>query len=340
MSIYKISYPCGIVTIGEGIMATIKQVAELAGVGTSTVSRYLNSNGYISDDAKERIKEACEKLNYMPNELARAMKLQHSKTIGVMIPTICNPFFTQLVHVIEQSLLLYGYKTVLCNTNGDIELEKNYLNLAISNRFDGIILITGSEEFMHLETEIPIILLDRISEVSTKYINLTSNNRQGAELAAEHLIECGCTKILYITADEDIIPSRIREKAFGDIMNERGIEYIIKKQSELDVELFERAISNGVDGIFAWNDIIAIQCISYCAEKNISIPEQVQLMGYDNIDLTELVHPKLTTVAQPLSKLGILASKYMVELIDGNINAPIEVQLDNNLIIRESTQLK
>ena len=112
-------------------MATIKDVAKLAGVGTSTVSRYLNSSGYISDEARDKIRRACDELNYTPNELARAMKRNQSMTIGVMIPTICNPFFTELVHVIEQNLLRKGYKTVLCNTNGDIELEKNYLNMDI-----------------------------------------------------------------------------------------------------------------------------------------------------------------------------------------------------------------
>lgn len=319
-------------------MATIKEVAELAGVGTSTVSRYLNGKGYISEEAKEKIKEACDILNYTPNELARAMKLNHSKTIGVMIPTICNPFFTQLVHVIEQNVLKKGYKTVLCNTNGDIELERNYLNLAISNRFDGIILITGSNEFMELKTDIPMILLDRISEGKPNYINLTSNNRQGAQLAAKHLVTCGCRKILYISSDEHIIPANIRETAFVDTMLEYNIPYVVMKQSKLSPSGLKELIMDGVDGIFAWNDIAAIQCMSYCAVSGIEMPEQVQLVGYDNIDMAELVYPKLTTIAQPMEELGFIASRYMMELIDGTVKAPIEIQLDNQLIIRQSTK--
>ncbi|SHM40234.1 transcriptional regulator, LacI family [Anaerosporobacter mobilis DSM 15930] len=319
-------------------MATIKQVAELAGVGTSTVSRYLNARGYISEEAKEKIKNACEQLNYMPNELARAMKSNHSKTIGVMIPTICNPFFTELVHIIEQNLLKQGYKTVLCNTNGDIELERNYLNMAISNRFDGIILITGSYEFMELKADIPIILLDRINEDDLNYITLTSNNRQGAALATEHLIACGCKKILYLSSNEQIIPAKIREDMFVETVVKHKISYTVRNNSEVDIVELKKMIEDGVDGIFAWNDISAIQCIGWLSELGIVIPDQVQVMGYDNIDIAEYVHPKLTTIAQPLAELATKASEYIVRLIDKNIAPPINIQLDNTLVVRQSTK--
>lgn len=319
-------------------MATIKQVAELAGVGTSTVSRYLNSKGYISEDARGRIKQACEELNFMPNELARAMKLNQSKTIGVMIPTICNPFFTELVHVIEQNLLRQGYKTVLCNTNGDIEQEKNYLNLAISNRFDGIILITGSKEFRGLKTDIPIILLDRINDENGIYINLTSNNKQGAELATKHLVDCGCKKILYVSSDEEIIPAQIRELGFLEVVEKYKIPHQVIKQSQFSEETLQAFLDEGVDGIFTWNDISAIQCLSLCRQLDVLVPEQIQVVGYDNIDIAELVHPKLTTVAQPLKELGTMASQYMIQLIDKTIEPPMVIQLDNTLVIRQSTK--
>lgn len=319
-------------------MATIKQVAELAGVGTSTVSRYLNASGYISEEAKEKIKNACEQLDYMPNELARAMKSNHSKTIGVMIPTICNPFFTELVHIIEQNLLKQGYKTVLCNTNGDIDLERNYLNMAISNCFDGIILITGSHEFMELKTDIPIILLDRINEDDLNYITLTSNNKQGAELATEHLISCGCKKILYISSNEQIIPAKIREDMFLETAVKHNVSYAIRKQTDIDSETLKEMIEDGVDGIFAWNDLTAIRCIGSLSELGILVPDQVQVIGYDNIDIAEFVHPKLTTIAQPLAQLATKASEYIVRLIDKTIAPPINIQLDNTLVIRQSTK--
>lgn len=319
-------------------MATIKEVAKLAGVGTSTVSRYFNSSGYISEDAREKIKKACDELNYTPNELARAMKLNHTKTIGVMIPTICNPFFTELVHVIEQKLLKKGYKTVLCNTNGDLELEQNYLNLAMSNRFDGIILITGSFEFLQLKTKIPMILLDRIDMGGKPHISLTSNNRQGAHLATEYLIQCGCRKLMYLDSEEEIIPAKERMKGFLEIAKKHEIPFEICSSKDLDADRLKSLIDDGVDGIFAWNDISAVQVLSQCAMAGIRIPEQVQLIGYDNIEMSEMVYPKLTTIEQPTVELGDLASQHIIDLIDGKIHPPITIELDNRLVVRQSTK--
>lgn len=319
-------------------MATIKEVAKLAGVGTSTVSRYFNQSGYISEEAKEKIRLACEELNYTPNELARAMKLKHSKTIGVMIPTICNPFFTELVHGIEQRLLKMGYKTVLCNTNGDLELEQNYLNLATSNRFDGIILITGSYEFLKLKTKIPMILLDRIDMEGSPHISLTSNNRQGARLAAEHLIACGCKKLMYLDSGEEIIPAKERMEGFLEVVDQHQLPYAILRVTELNNNYMKSLVEDGLDGVFAWNDISAVQCLSCCAQAGIRVPEQLQLVGYDNIEMTEMVYPKLTTVAQPLNELAILTSEYITELIEGKIKPPITIELDNTLIVRQSTK--
>lgn len=319
-------------------MATIKDVAKLAGVGTSTVSRYLNSSGYISDEARDKIRRACDELNYTPNELARAMKRNQSMTIGVMIPTICNPFFTELVHVIEQNLLRKGYKTVLCNTNGDIELEKNYLNMAISNCFDGIILITGSSEFLSIETKIPMILIDRINQHGKQHISITSNNKQGAYLATKHLVECGCQKLMYLYSEEDSLPVRERMESFLEVVKEKKLAYLVKHVDEMNSLQLKQLIEDGVDGIFAWNDLTAVQCLSYCAAAGISIPEEVALIGYDNIAMSELVYPQLTTIAQPLEELGFLTSKYIINLIDGEIQAPAEVILDNTLMIRQSTK--
>lgn len=318
-------------------MATIKEVAKLAGVGTSTVSRYINKQGYVSEESKRKIKKACEDLEYVPSELARAMKSNQSKTIGVMIPTIHNPFFTELVHVIEQSLLSKGYKTVLCNTNGDIVLEKNYINMAITNRFDGIILITGSNEFMELKLEIPVILLDRVDLEESKYITVTTDNRQGTILATDHMIKCGCKNIAFIGPDLESYPSKTRERVFKESMELNQLRYKILKESEITGELLQKEIIAGIDGIFAWNDIVAIKCISMLLEREIKIPKDIQIVGYDNIELSEIIHPKLTTIAQPIAELGKLASEYIVGIIENGKEEISSIQLENQLIIRNST---
>ena len=317
-------------------MATIKEVAKLAGVGTSTVSRYFQKGSYISEDAAKRIEKACQELNYYPNAIARAMKYNRSNTIGLMIPTISNPFFTQLVETIEQTFMKYGYKTVLCNTNGSIELEQNYLNMAISNCFDGIIFITGSMEFEELEYNIPTLILDRKSEKQGEKITVISNHRQGAILGSEHLIACGCKKILYLTSTDCNRPAKERQAAFEEVMDKRGIIYSIKSFEDMTKTEKEKILT-AYDGIFAWNDVTAIECMNYLHSKNIKIPEEIQIIGYDNIKMSEWVYPRLTTVSQPINQLGETASRYMLELIEKKVTAPLEIVLENSLVIREST---
>lgn len=318
-------------------MATVKEVAKLAGVGTSTVSRYFKKGSYISEDAAKRIEKACKELNYSPNAIARAMKYNRSNTIGLMIPTISNPFFTQLVETIEQTFMKYGYKTVLCNTNGNIELEQNYLSMAISNCFDGIIFITGSVEFEELEYDIPTLILDRKSEKQDKKITVISNHRQGAILGSEHLIACGCKKVLYLTSADYNHPAEERQAAFLEIMKTRGITYGIKTFEHMS-NMEREQILTEYDGIFAWNDVTAIECMNFLHSKDIKIPDEIQLIGYDNIKMSEWVYPRLTTISQPINQLGETASHYMLELIEKKIIPPLEIVLENSLVIRESTK--
>lgn len=324
-------------TTSEESMATIKEVAKLAGVGTSTVSRYFQKGSYISESAAKRIEKACQELNYSPNALARAMKYSRSNTIGLMIPTISNPFFTQLIEMIEKTFMKYGYKTVLCNTNGNIELEQNYLDMAISNCFDGIIFITGSQEFEELEYDIPTLILDRKSVRQGKVITVISNHRQGAILGSEHLIACGCKKILYLTSLDINHPAQERQAAFEEVMSKRGVSYGISAFDLMSDEEKEKTFLK-YDGIFAWNDVTAIECMHYLHTREIKIPQDIQLVGYDNIKMSEWVYPRLTTISQPIHQLGEIASHYMLDLIEKKITPPLEIVLENTLVIRESTK--
>lgn len=319
-------------------MATIKEVAKLARVGTSTVSRYYNNSGYISEDARERIKKASEELSYRPNELARAMKLNHTYTIGLFIPTLSNQFFTELVVTIEQAFMQQGYKTVLCDTNGNLELEKRYIEMAISHRFDGIIFITGSTEFDDLKIDIPILMLDRIGNSTNPNTTVMSNHKQGTILGSIHLIECGCKNILYLTSKNVEDTARVRQKAFEEVMKENRISYEIHTLEGLSEEEINHLFNKDFDGVFAWNDITAIEFMSLCYARKIKIPDDIQLIGYDNIKMSERVYPKLTTISQPINELGTLASRELICLIEHPNESRRDIILDNTLIIRETTR--
>ena len=307
-------------------MATIVDVARLAGVTPTTVSRVINNRGYISEKTKKRVQEAMDELGYQPNEIARSLTKQKSNTIGVIVPHISHPYFAKLISNLENEAAKKDYKIILCNSKEKAEKEKQYLDMCKSN--------TGG---------IPVVLLEKNFEEGK--LGIQCDNYQGGKLATEHLIECGCKKILHLSGviDEEM-PADNREKAFIDVCSKNEIEYFIKKYdidtyNQMNYYDYIKAALNeieGVDGIFASSDLIAAQVIQVCNEIKIRIPEDIKLVGFDDVDISQLTTPRITTVHQPIKEMARLS----IGLIDAKYNN-IEVNektiLSIKLIIREST---
>ena len=325
-------------------MATIVDVARLAGVTPTTVSRVINNRGYISEKTKKRVHEAMDELGYQPNEIARSLTKQKSNTIGVIVPHISHPYFAKLISNLENEAAKKDYKIILCNSKEKAEKEKQYLDMCKSNRVAGIIICSGNVESNKINTGgIPVVLLEKNFEEGK--LGIQCDNYQGGKLATEHLIECGCKKILHLSGviDEEM-PADNREKAFIDVCSKNEIEYFIKKY-DIDTynqmnyyDYIEAALNEieGVDGIFASSDLIAAQVIQVCNEIKIRIPEDIKLVGFDDVDISQLTTPRITTVHQPIKEMARLS----IELIDAKYNN-IEVNektiLPIKLIIREST---
>ena len=325
-------------------MATIVDVARLAGVTPTTVSRVINNRGYISEKTKKRVQEAMDELGYQPNEIARSLTKQKSNTIGVIVPHISHPYFAKLISNLENEAAKKDYKIILCNSKEKAEKEKQYLDMCKSNRVAGIVLCSGNVEYNMINTgNIPIVLLEKNFEKGK--LGIQCDNYQGGKLATEHLIECGCKKILHLSGviDEEM-PADNREKAFIDVCSKNEIEYFIKKYdidtyNQMNYYDYIKAALNeieGVDGIFASSDLIAAQVIQVCNEIKIRIPEDIKLVGFDDVDISQLTTPRITTVHQPIKEMARLS----IELIDAKYNN-IEVNektiLSIKLIIREST---
>ena len=325
-------------------MATIVDVARLAGVTPTTVSRVINNRGYISEKTKKRVHEAMDELGYQPNEIARSLTKQKSNTIGVIVPHISHPYFAKLISNLENEAAKKDYKIILCNSKEKAEKEKQYLDMCKSNRVAGIIICSGNVESNKINTGgIPVVLLEKNFEEGK--LGIQCDNYQGGKLATEHLIECGCKKILHLSGviDEEM-PADNREKAFIDVCSKNEIEYFIKKYdidtyNQMNYYDYIKAALNeieGVDGIFASSDLIAAQVIQVCNEIKIRIPEDIKLVGFDDVDISQLTTPKITTVHQPIKEMARLS----IELIDAKYNN-IEVNektiLPIKLIIREST---
>ena len=325
-------------------MATIVDVARLAGVTPTTVSRVINNRGYISEKTKKRVHEAMDELGYQPNEIARSLTKQKSNTIGVIVPHISHPYFAKLISNLENEAAKKDYKIILCNSKEKAEKEKQYLDMCKSNRVAGIIICSGNVESNKINTGgIPVVLLEKNFEEGK--LGIQCDNYQGGKLATEHLIECGCKKILHLSGviDEEM-PADNREKAFIDVCSKNEIEYLIKKYdidtyNQMNYYDYIKAALNeieGVDGIFASSDLIAAQVIQVCNEIKIRIPEDIKLVGFDDVDISQLTTPRITTVHQPIKEMARLS----IELIDAKYNN-IEVNektiLPIKLIIREST---
>ena len=325
-------------------MATIVDVARLAGVTPTTVSRVINNRGYISEKTKKRVHEAMDELGYQPNEIARSLTKQKSNTIGVIVPHISHPYFAKLISNLENEAAKKDYKIILCNSKEKAEKEKQYLDMCKSNRVAGIIICSGNVESNKINTGgIPVVLLEKNFEEGK--LGIQCDNYQGGKIATEHLIECGCKKILHLSGviDEEM-PADNREKAFIDVCSKNEIEYFIKKYdidtyNQMNYYDYIKAALNeieGVDGIFASSDLIAAQVIQVCNEIKIRIPEDIKLVGFDDVDISQLTTPRITTVHQPIKEMARLS----IELIDAKYNN-IEVNektiLPIKLIIREST---
>ena len=325
-------------------MATIVDVARLAGVTPTTVSRVINNRGYISEKTKKMVHEAMDELGYQPNEIARSLTKQKSNTIGVIVPHISHPYFAKLISNLENEAAKKDYKIILCNSKEKAEKEKQYLDMCKSNRVAGIIICSGNVESNKINTGgIPVVLLEKNFEEGK--LGIQCDNYQGGKLATEHLIECGCKKILHLSGviDEEM-PADNREKAFIDVCSKNEIEYFIKKYdidtyNQMNYYDYIKAALNeieGVDGIFASSDLIAAQVIQVCNEIKIRIPEDIKLVGFDDVDISQLTTPRITTVHQPIKEMARLS----IELIDAKYNN-IEVNektiLPIKLIIREST---
>ncbi|MBS4956954.1 MAG: LacI family DNA-binding transcriptional regulator [Clostridium sp.] len=325
-------------------MATIVDVAKLAGVTPTTVSRVINNRGYISEKTRNKVNEAMDQLGYQPNEIARSLTKQKSNTIGLIVPHISHPYFAKLISNLENEAAKSGYKIILCNSKEKAEKEKQYLDMCKSNRVAGIILCSGNVESNKINTgNIPIVLLEKNFEDGK--LGIQCDNYQGGKLATEHLIDCGCKRLLHFSGviDEEM-PADNREKAFIDICNENNIEFFIRKYdintyNEMNYYEYIKDTFNeikNIDGIFASSDLIAAQVIQVCNELNIRIPSDVKLVGFDDVEIAKLTTPTITTIHQPIKEMAKLA----IELIDSkykNIEVNEQTILPIELVVRNST---
>src|SRR5690625_3164734 len=313
----------------------LNDVAKHAGVSPTTVSRVLNNRGYISEKTRKKVYDAINAINYFPNEMARTLTTKQSNIIGLIFPTIINPFFAELVFHIEMQCETLGYKVFLCNSLNHQDKEKKYLDMLISNQVDGIIV--GSHNrgvFEKVVTNLPIVALDQSISASAPIIS--SDNYNGGKMATEHLIKKGCKKIIHISGPSNLnTPTHLRTIAYKDMMNNYSLDPIIyethqtfnsKLNDDMITQMFEEVPD--VEGIFASDDVIASKCYYKALNLGKKIPEDIKIVGYDGTETARNFFPQLTTIKQPISKMAERA----VNLLDNKIKGE-DIWVDSNEIL-------
>lgn len=329
-------------------MATIRDVAKLAGVSTATISRVLNKNGYVSVETEQKVHRAIQQLQFEPNSIARSLSNKKTHTIGLILPNISNPFFPELARAVEDVASQRGYAVILCNSYDQFDKEKSYIEILKKKYIDGIIVASQTLVKDDINTmkknNIPLVVMDR-APTNDDCSVVRAKNFEGAGLAIKHLLDKGCKKIAHIYGPQDL--STAKDRLLGYENAVRSLPWyspslMVPGNFQIDggmnatKVIMERHLD--VDGIFSGNDLMAIGALKALRELGIDVPKQVAVCGFDGIGLTEIIEPELTTVAQPIYEMGKLAATILIEKIEGTLKEHLTYDLDVSLIERSSTK--
>ena len=300
-------------------MPTIKDVAAEAGVTSTTVSRVLNNRGYISEETREKVYSAMEKLNYMPNEMARNLSRQKSDYIGVILPSVEHPYFSKVLHWLEHYVTKHNYKIMVCISENSREKELQYIDLLYSHRVLGIVVCSHIGETMeHLDSNCPLISFER--EIAENIPAVLCDNYQGGTLAANRLIDAGCRNIAILTnrprktslhtVEKRHLSNVARTKKIsGRVVYTDRLAPLSEEFSDNILKLLKK--NSDLDGIFATSDVMAANIIRACKKMGKRVPEDISIVGFDDTWISTLTYPSITTIHQPVQEM----CEYAIEAI-------------------------
>lgn len=327
-------------------MASIREVAKLAGVSPATVSRVMNHTANVDEKKKQRVLEAIEKTKFEPNELARALFKQSLKVIGVIVPSIENPFFNEMARAIEQEAFDNGYRILLCDSKGNAKKERMNIHMLNQMKADGLIMMAQSEQTSEIirVCDMPVVVLDRMISGENVIANIYSDHYMGGYMSTEHLWNCGCRHIVCMRGPQNTSSGKDRYQGYLNFGNAHNLTdayvecgYSYGEGLRAAEEVLKRYPD--VDGILASNDMVAVAVYKILKKHGYSVPEDMQLVGYDNIRFSKLFTPEITTISQPIQKMGKMAVQIIIRHINGK-QVTYQNKFDVKLMVRESTKDK
>jgi LacI family transcriptional regulator len=326
----------------------MKDVARLAGVSVQTVSVVVNDKAVVSADTRDRILAAIDELGYRPLAAARSLRTGLTRTIGLMVADITNPFFARMADAVEDHAHAAGFNVILYNTHSDPERERTYLHIAAQRWVDGMLFVTTTDTLHGLralqDAGIPVVAIDRIPSGYDGPSVILDNTRTGA-MVAEHLLDLGHERLAHICGPLDLRLSIERLESFQAAIRARGLEplphavgdaaWSCRSGYDAMRQLLERAPAP--TAVFASNDRLAIGAMRAIVERGLHIPDDISIVGVDNIELAPYQCPPLTTVRQSLTDVATLATKILLALVKGDEPERTRVVFEPQLMVREST---
>ncbi|WP_257211917.1 LacI family DNA-binding transcriptional regulator [Mesotoga sp. H07.pep.5.3] len=333
----------------EGItLATIKDVAKLAGVSISTVSYVLNNSNRIGEETRQKVLKAAKELNYVPNTFARSLKKEKYDLVSLIVHEIKGPFYDSLVKGIQDVLHNMGYNLLIYCT---LENRRQDVAKFLKNDIvDGLIIMTPtvkSEDIESFSRDFPVVTLDRVLK-SERVRSVRIGNERGSYEVVRHLHELGHRRIGFIKGSKDTLDARERYSGFTGAMKKFGLNVVAGDVLEGDfTEESGRSSMSGyleanrgrkiATAFYCANDETAIGALKAINEYGLRVPEDISLVGFDDIELSSYITPKLTTVRRPMYQLGSLAAHMLISLIFGKYDEVSNINLDVTLVVRDST---
>ena len=334
-------------------MINIRDIAKIAGVGVSTVSRVINNHPEVKDETRERILEIIKENNYVPNKSARNLKKNYTNNIGVLIKGVFNPFFSEMLDIISKRISKAGYSMILEHhdylTNDEMN---NLVSMIKEKRLQGVICLGGNfsevknDDFNNIN--IPVVLSSINHKYGKEFFNFSSvsiDNEKSAYSATKYLIDCGHKNIALMLGDKyDLGIGRLREEGYLKALNDNGIKvnrkYIILGNYEYR-KAYDETIkflksNKEVTAIFAISDIMAVGCAKAIKDSGLIVGKDISIIGFDGMEISEFYNPTITTVIQPKVEMAEITVDLLLGLIS-NKNDNKHIILNTELVIREST---
>nr|WP_300089885.1 LacI family DNA-binding transcriptional regulator [Sedimentibacter sp.] len=337
---------------------TIKEIAKEANVSIATVSMVINKKDHnITEATRNRVLEVVKKYNYLPNAMAGSLVTQRTHIIGLVLPDITNPFFPGIARGAEDKANEAGYSIIFCNTDDKLEVQEKYIESLTKKMADGIIIAhsSSSEKMPEIleRCKVPIILIDRDFDSENICGKVLVNNSKGAHMAVSYLIEQGYKKIAYLSGPLKTRTAYERLEGYKKALSDNEIQFNDKlvKFGDYRIEWGQKGVNEllnepeDFDVIFCGNDLIAIGAMKELKEKGYNVPDEIGVMGYDDIYMASLVDPSLTTVRQPNYQMGYKAMELLEERLkkapgsDNNSGEMKTITLDTEIIVRNSVKI-